>query len=74
MASYEGISNLLDFAVAFNPSTAFPLDARSMFGSYTAAQAAAATAENAGSSNMVCPSLSLRMTLLPCTSFRVIKP
>ena len=51
MASYEGISNLLDFAVAFNPSTAFPLDARSMFGSYTAAQAAAATAENAGSSN-----------------------
>ena len=51
MASYEGITNLLDFAVAFNPSTAFPLDARSMFGSYTAAQAAAATAENAGSSN-----------------------
>ena len=51
MASYEGISNLLDFAVAFNPSTAFPLDARSMFGSKTAAQAAAATAENAGSSN-----------------------
>ena len=33
MASYEGITNLLDFAVAFNPSTAFPLDARSMFGS-----------------------------------------
>lgn len=51
MASYEGITNLLDFAVAFNPSTAFPLDARSMFGSKVAADAAAATAENAGSSN-----------------------
>ena len=51
MASYEGISNMLDFAVAFNPSTAFPLDARAIFGSKTAADAAAATAENAGSSN-----------------------
>ncbi len=53
MASYEGISNILGFAVAFNPQTAFPLDARSMFGSYEAAAAAAATAENAGSSNTV---------------------
>lgn len=53
MASYEGISNLLNFAVAFNPTTAFPLDARQMFGSKTAAEAAAATAENAGSSNTV---------------------
>lgn len=51
MASYEGISNILNFAVAFNPTTAFPLDARQMFGSKTAADAAAATAENAGSSN-----------------------
>ena len=53
MASYEGISNTLNFAVAFNPTTAFPLDARSIFGSKTAADAAAATAENAGSSNTV---------------------
>lgn len=53
MSSYEPISNVLDFSVALNPSTAFPLDARSMFGSYAAALAAAATAENAGSSNTV---------------------
>lgn len=53
MASYEGISNILGFAVAFNPQTAFPLDARSMFGSYAEALAAATTAENAGSSNTV---------------------
>lgn len=51
MANYSPITNTLDFAVAFNPKTAFPLDARSMFGSYDAAVAAAATAENAGSSN-----------------------
>lgn len=53
MASYEGITNILNFAVAFNPTTAFPIDARQMFGSKTAAEAAAATAENAGSSNTV---------------------
>lgn len=53
MASYAGITNTLDFAVAFSPKTAFPLDARSMFGSYDAAVAAAQTAENAGSSNTV---------------------
>lgn len=53
MASYTGITNILDFAVAFNPSTAFPLDARSMFGSKAAAEAAAATAQNAGSSSTV---------------------
>lgn len=53
MASYQGITNTLNFAVALNPTTAFPLDARSMFGSLSAAQAAAATAENAGSSNSV---------------------
>lgn len=53
MASYAGITNTLDFAVAFSPKTAFPLDARSMFGSYDAAVAAAQTAENAGSSDTV---------------------
>ena len=53
MASYEPINNKLNFAVSFNPITAFPLDARSIFGSTTAAEAAAATAENAGSTNTV---------------------
>ena len=53
MASYEPINNKLNFAVSFNPITAFPLDARSIFGSKTAAEAAAATAENAGSTNTV---------------------
>lgn len=48
MASYQNITNTLDFAVSFKPSSAFPLDARSMFGSLSAAQAAAATAVNAG--------------------------
>lgn len=40
----------LDFAVAFNRQTAFPLDAKSYFESLTAAQTAAATAQEAGSS------------------------
>lgn len=53
MASYEKITNILDYAVSLSPSAAFPIDARSMFGSYTAAAAAAATAENAGSTNTV---------------------
>ena len=53
MASYIPISNILDFAVAFHPTTAYPLDSRTMFGSKAAAEAAAATAENAGSSNTV---------------------
>ena len=53
MASYEGINNTLSFAVSFSPSSAFPLDSRQMFGSLAAAQAAAAEAENAGSSNTV---------------------
>ena len=53
MASYEPINNKLNFAVSFNPITAFPLDARSIFGSKTEAEAAAATAENAGSTNTV---------------------
>lgn len=40
----------LDFAVAFDRLTAFPLDAKSYFESYETAAAAAATAEAAGSS------------------------
>lgn len=41
----------LDFAVSFNRQTAFPLDAKSYFESLTSAQAAAATAQEAGSSD-----------------------
>lgn len=41
----------LDFAVAFNPQTAFPLDARYYFDSKTAADAAAAAAVEVGSSD-----------------------
>lgn len=40
----------LDFAVAFNRQTAFPLDAKSYFESLEAAQSAAASAQEAGSS------------------------
>lgn len=40
----------LDFAVAFNRQTAFPLDAKSYFESLELANAAAATAQEAGSS------------------------
>jgi hypothetical protein len=43
----------LDFAVAFSRQTAFPLDAKSYFESLELAQAAAATAEEAGSSETV---------------------
>lgn len=43
----------LDFAVSFNPATAFPLDARSYFESLEAAQNAASTAVPAGSSDGV---------------------
>lgn len=43
----------LDFSVSFNRTSAFPLDAKSYFESLTSAQAAAATAEAAGSSNTV---------------------
>ena len=39
----------LNFAVAFNPQTAFPLDARSYFESYESAVVAAAGAKEAGS-------------------------
>ena len=51
--SYEKITNTLNFSVSLNPTSAFPLDARSMFGSYEAAVIAAASAENAGSANTV---------------------
>ena len=43
----------LDFAVAFQRQTAFPLDARSYFETLSAAQTAAATAQEAGSSETV---------------------
>ena len=41
----------LNFSTSFNPTSAFPIDARTYFESLTAAQAAAASAETAGSSN-----------------------
>ena len=43
----------LNFAVAFNPQSAFPIDARTLFYSYDDAVAAAKTAERAGSTNTV---------------------
>lgn len=43
----------LNFSVAFDPTSAFPLDARSYFTSLTDAEAAAQTAEEAGSKNTV---------------------
>lgn len=43
----------LNFSTSFNPTSAFPLDARSYFESYEEAVAAAQTAEAAGSSNTV---------------------
>lgn len=51
MASYSPVSNKLNFSVGFNPTSAFPLDVRTMFGSLAEAQAAAATAVNAGGSD-----------------------
>lgn len=41
----------LNFSVAFNPTSAFPLDARCLFSSYEEALAAAGSAEPAGSTN-----------------------
>lgn len=43
----------LNFSVAFNPTSAFPLDARCYFESLADAEAAAAKAEGAGSTNTV---------------------
>lgn len=51
MASYSPVSNKLNFSVGFNPTGAFPLDVRTMFGSYEEAEAAAKSAVNAGSSD-----------------------
>ena len=53
MASYTPITNTLEFPVAYKPIGAFPLDARSMFGSYESALAAAASAELPGSSESI---------------------
>lgn len=50
---YTNVTNTVELPVAFNPKTAFPLDARSMFGSYEEAEAAAGTAVEAGSSESV---------------------
>ena len=43
----------LNFSVAFNPTSAFPLDARSFFSSLAAAEAAAKTAKEVGSTDTV---------------------
>lgn len=43
----------LNFSTSFNPTSAFPLDARCYFKSLALAEAAAATAEEVGSSNTV---------------------
>ena len=43
----------MNFSVSFNPTSAFPIDARSYFESYADAQAAAASAREAGSSDSV---------------------
>ena len=51
--SYEMIKNILSYAVALSPDSAFPLDARSYFGSYTEALAAAQKAKEAGSTESV---------------------
>lgn len=41
----------LNFSTSFNPTSAFPIDARTYFESLSSAQEAAATAEEAGSAN-----------------------
>ena len=51
--SYETIKNILSYAVALSPDTAFPLDARAYFGSYDAAYIAAQSAKPAGSKESV---------------------
>ena len=43
----------LNFSTSFNPTSAFPLDARCYFKSLVEAEAAAATAEEVGSTNTV---------------------
>lgn len=51
--SYEPVTNFLDFSVGFKPTGAFPIDVRTMFGSLAAAQAAAASAQPAGSTESI---------------------
>nr|DAR61768.1 MAG TPA: hypothetical protein [Caudoviricetes sp.] len=43
----------LNFSTSFNPTSAFPIDARQYFESYASAQAAAQTAVEAGSADSV---------------------
>jgi hypothetical protein len=43
----------LNFSASFNPTSAFPIDARSYFESYAKAELAAASAMPAGSSDSV---------------------
>ena len=43
----------LNFSTSFNPTSAFPLDARSFFTSLAEAEAAAATAQEVGSTETV---------------------
>ena len=49
MADFE--FGKLDFSTSFNPTSAFPIDARCLFSSLSAAETAAASAEMAGSKN-----------------------
>jgi hypothetical protein len=43
----------LNFSISFNPTAAFPIDARCYFESLAAAEAAAASAQYAGSTDTV---------------------
>lgn len=49
MASYVPVTNILEFPMAFVPTGAFPIDGRSMFGSYAEAVTAAGTVGTEGS-------------------------
>lgn len=49
MAEFE--FGKLDFSTSFNPTSAFPIDARCLFADYESALAAAKTAEMPGSKN-----------------------
>ena len=60
-------------SVAFNPTSAFPLDARSYFESYEAAALAAASAEPVGSTNtQYYIGQTLKMVRLVLTSFSLL--
>ena len=49
----KDLISTMNFAVSFKPQSAFPLDSRSMFGTYNEAYVAAQSAENAGSTNTI---------------------